>query len=286
MPFDYERLMRFSIPEIRQTYSEAQLMLYALSLNVGQDPTDERSLRHVYEEDLVPLPAAATVLGYPGFWMKDEGTGIDWKNVLHGEQSLEMHRPLPRAASVVGRTTIEEIFDKGAKGAFVRSKRELRLAQSGELLSTLRQTSVCRSDGGFGGQDRKSPSPSRVPDRAPDAVHEHPSLPQQALLYRLNGDFNSLHVDPRVARAAGFAKPILHGLCTYGIAAYALTAALCEYEAGRLKRFDARFTGSVYPGETLRTSLWRIGPGQASFRCSVLERDITVLDYGFAEYVS
>jgi acyl dehydratase len=284
MPIDYARLLAFPVPEIRQSYSEAQLVLYALGLNVGRDPMDERELRYVYEDGLVALPTAATILGYPGFWLKDERTGVDWKSVLHGEQSLVVHRPLPPAANVVGRTQVEDIFDKGARGAFIVSRRELRLAGSEELLCTLRQTTVARADGGFGGEDRRTAPPVAVPGRAPDFVHEHPTLPAQALLYRLNGDFNPLHADPAIAKAAGFQRPILHGLCTYGIAGFAIAATLCDWRAERIRRLDSRFTGPVFPGETVSTSVWKTGPGKASFRCTVGERQKTVMDYGVAEY--
>lgn len=287
MAIDYCRLKDWPFPDVRQRYTEKDSILYALGLGFGMDPLDESELRFVYEDRLQAMPTMAVVLGYPGFWMKDPATGIDWKKLLHGEQRLSLHQPLSPTGEVVGRTRIKSITDKGAgKGAIVVAERTLSDALSGALLATLEIVTFCRGDGGYssGGQpsDSLAVVPVNMPDRAPDAVIDLPTRPEMALIYRLSADPNPLHADPAVARAAGFDRPILHGLASYGLAARALLKTWCNYQPERLKMFNLRFTAPVYPGETLRTEMWRQGQ-QILFRARVLERDLLVLNNGVAE---
>lgn len=287
MAIDYQRLKYWPFPEVRHRYSEKDSMLYALGLGFGMDPLDENELRFVYEDRLLAMPTMAVVLGYPGFWMKDPATGIDWQKLLHGEQRLSLHQPLPPTGEVVGRTRIKSVTDKGAgKGAIVVAERTVLDAQSGALLATLEIVTFCRGDGGYssGGQpsDSLDVVPVNMPDRAPDAVCDLPTRPEMALIYRLSADPNPLHADPIVARAAGFDRPILHGLASYGVAARAILKTWCNYQPERLKMFNLRFTAPVYPGETIRTEMWRQGR-QIFFRARVLERDLLVLNNGVAE---
>jgi acyl dehydratase len=287
MAIDYQRLKYWPFPEVRHRYSEKDSMLYALGLGFGMDPLDENELRFVYEDRLLAMPTMAVVLGYPGFWMKDPATGIDWQKLLHGEQRLSLHQPLPPTGEVVGRTRIKSVTDKGAgKGAIVVAERTVLDAQSGALLATLEIVTFCRGDGGYssGGQpsDSLDVVPVNMPDRAPDAVCDLPTRPEMALIYRLSADPNPLHADPIVARAAGFDRPILHGLASYGVAARAILKTWCNYQPERLTMFNLRFTAPVYPGETIRTEMWRQGR-QISFRARVLERDLLVLNNGVAE---
>ncbi len=205
----------------------------------------------------------AVVLAHPGFWLQRQDTGVDWRKVLHGEQWLTLHKVLPSSGTVIGRSRVLEIVDKGqGKGAFVYSKRELIDCETGDLLATAVQTAVCRGDGGFGGPGSWSDAPKLrpVPESQPEIIVNLETRPESALLYRLCGDFNPLHADPAVARAVGFDRPILHGLATYGMAGHALLKALCAYDAGRLRRFDCRFVAPVYPGETIVTEIWMISP--------------------------
>jgi acyl dehydratase len=175
--------------------------------------------------------------------------------------------------------------DKGpGKAAILYSRRDLYDHASGELLCTMWSSGVCRREGGFGGPTGPTRAPHPLPDREPDLSCELPTLRQAALIYRLSGDYNPLHADPAVAAAAGFDRPILHGLCTYGVAGHAVLKTLCGYDASRLRRFDMRFSAPVYPGETIRTEIWEEGAGRASFRARVLERDVVVLNNGLAEY--
>jgi acyl dehydratase len=283
MVASYASLMSLQIPDSSQTYSARDAMLYALSLGLGRDPTDASQLGFVYEQKQQALPGLGVVLAHPGFWPRDLETGLDWKRIVHGGQDLILHRPLPVAADVVGRSRIVEIIDKGpGKGALVYYERRILDRASGELLCTNLQTMFCRGDGGIGGPIRAVAEPHRLPQRDADYTSDWPTLPQTALLYRLNGDVNPLHADPEVARTAGFDRPILQGLATFGIAAWAIVGTICEGDAAGLVRLTVRFTATVYPGETLRTEMWRDG-NIISFRVRVLERDVIAIDNGFAE---
>jgi acyl dehydratase len=284
MPIDYDTLKNWAFAPVEQTYSEKDTMLYALGVGVGADPLDEGQLGFVFEErDLVALPTMAAVLGTPGFWLRDPATGVNWKHVLHGEQGIEWHRPLPAAATVLAQTRVTQIIDKGAgRPALIYTEREIRDSHTGETLATLSSTTVARGEGGFGGPTPAQPQPHRLPERAPDVVCDLPTAPQAALVYRLSGDPNPLHADPVVARAAGFDAPILHGLCTFGVAGHAVLRTCCDYDPSRFRSMKLRFSAPVYPGEQIRTEIWQDG-NVVSFRARVLERDVTVLDNGRIE---
>ena len=282
MPFDHASLTRHVFPESRQVYKGRDAILYALGLGAGDDPVDPVQLRFVYEKGLRALPTMGVVLAHPGFWAGDPALGIDWVKMLHVGQGLTIHRPLPVEASVVARQRIVDVIDRGAdKGALLYYERDVINAATGDHLATVRQTLLCRGNGGFGGPAREVPDAARIPERAPDQVVERKTLPQTGLLYRLSGDLNPLHADPAVAAKAGFSRPILHGLATYGIAGYSLLNALCGGDPDRLREFDVRFTSPVFPGETIRTELWREG-AVVLLRANVVERGNVVLDNGRA----
>jgi acyl dehydratase len=237
-------------------------MLYALSIGLGADPMDERQLPYVYEDGLRAFPTMPVVLAWPGFWAQDPAFGIDWRLVLQGEQALEVCRPLPATGTVVSKFRITRVDDKGARvGALVYSERSLTDAGSGDLLAVLTQTTMCRGDGGFGGDPGQKRTPWQRPDRAADHECEIATPLNAGLIYRLNGDRNPLHADPAVARAGGFERPILHGLCTYGMAGHALVRSLADYDATRLRALGGRFSSPVVPGEVIRTSIWTTGDG-------------------------
>ena len=281
MPLDYSYLMSLPPIETRHQFTERDTILYALGLGAT-------GLRHVYEADLQALPTMAVVLAYPGFFAKDPRYGLTWQKVLHGEQSIEIHRPLPTNGNFVGTTRIDEIYDKGAdKGAIMLTSRVIRLEGENDPLTTVRATIFLRGDGGFGGGGQGAPpAPHPVPsDRAPDIVSSLPTREDQALIYRLSGDYNPLHIDPKVARDVGFDRPILHGLCTYGVVGRALVDALCNGDGERLRRMDVRFSSPVYPGETIRTEIWRESEGRAAFRAIVEERGVVVINNGRLEHL-
>jgi acyl dehydratase len=282
MPFDHASLTTHVFPESRQDYKARDTILYALGLGVGDNPVDPGQLRFVYEKGLRALPTMGVVLAHPGFWAGDPALGIDWVKMLHVGQGLTIHRPLPVEASVVARQRIVDVIDRGAdKGALLYYERDVINAATGDHLATVRQTLLCRGNGGFGGPAREVPDAARIPERAPDQIVERKTLPQTGLLYRLSGDLNPLHADPAVAAKAGFSRPILHGLATYGIAGYSLLNALCGGDPDRLREFDVRFTSPVFPGETIRTELWREG-AVVLLRANVVERGNVVLDNGRA----
>jgi acyl dehydratase len=281
MPIHYETLLNFPIPEIRQRLRWQDSALYALSLGCGQDPMDAGDLRLVTEGPTMrALPTMAVVLGYPGFWLRDPATGVDAVRLVHGEQAVEIHAPLPVEGEVIGRSRVTGLVDRGAgKGALLYSERVLTDAATGAKLATLEQTTFLRGDGGFGGPDGPVRRPAPEPEGAPDIVLDLPTRPEMALLYRLNGDHNPLHSDPVTAAKAGVPRPILHGLATFGVVGRALLRAACGGDPGRFGRMECRFSAPVFPGETIRTEIWTQERG-AAFRARVVERDVVVVGNG------
>lgn len=283
MAIDYDKLKNRPFEKLVHSYTAKDAMLYALGIGIGADPLDEGQLKFVYEEGLCAVPTLSVVLAYPGFWLKEPDTGVDWVKVLHGEQAIRIHKPLPAEATVEGQTRITEIIDKGeGRGALIISERDVYDQATGDKLATLTSTTFVRGDGGFGGPSGPTPTPHPVPEREPDAVCDLPTLPQAALIYRLSGDYNPLHADPKVAAQAGFKAPILHGLCTLGVAGHAILKTCCDYDPTRFHSLQLRFSAPVYPGETIRTEIWRDGD-VASFRSKVVERDVLVLNNGRCE---
>jgi len=280
MPIIHEKLLSFPVPEVRQALTRRDTMFYALSIGAGQDPMDHADLDFVTETRLKAIPAMANVMGYPGFWLADPETGVDAVRLVHGEQSLVLHRPLPVEGEVLGRTRVTGLVDRGAgRGALLYSAREVTDARSGERLATLEQTTFLRGDGGFGGPSGPVRQPHPEPRRDPDRALDLATRPEQALLYRLNGDLNPLHSDPDVAGRAGFPRPILHGLCTFGVVCRALLRALCGNDPARFGAMELRFSAPVFPGETIRTEIWD-EPGGAAFRARAVEGDRIVVSNG------
>jgi acyl dehydratase len=282
MPIDYERLRNWQFQDVERILTTRDTMLYALGIGVGNDPVDPKQLRFVYEENLVALPTMATVIAGPGFWLRDPRTGVDWVNVLHGEQSVTLHEVLPPEGRIIGRTRVVDVIDKGPdKGAVIMTERELFNADRGAKIATLSSTTLARKDGGFGGPRGPTAPPHAIPDRAADVICDLPTLPQAALIFRLSGDYNPLHADPDLARRAGYQAPILHGLCTFGVAGHAILRTVCDYQADRLAFMQARFSAPLYPGETVRAEIWCDG-ADLSFRARSLHRDVIVLNNGRA----
>jgi acyl dehydratase len=226
------------------------------------------------------LPSMAVVLGYPGFWLRDPRTGVDAVRLVHGEQAVEIHAALPVEGEVIGRSRVTGLVDRGeGKGALLYSERVIVDATTGAKLATLEQTTFLRGDGGFGGPAGPVRKPAQEPEGAPDLSIDLPTRPEMALLYRLNGDHNPLHSEPAVAAKAGFPRPILHGLATFGVVGRALLRGACEGDPARFGRMACRFSAPVFPGETIRTEIWRLPEG-AAFRARVVERDVVVVGNG------
>lgn len=260
MPIDPAIAIGAEVSKVAFSWTPSDVLLYHLAVGAGAQATDERELRYTYEADLQVLPTFATVAAnlrtFEPPALSFPGVEIDLAKVLHGKQEVVTHRPIPVVGDAVARTRIADVFDKG-KAAVLIHETTVADAQ-GSPLWTSRSTIFARGEGGFGGE--RGPSDKvELPSREPDAVIDTPTLPQQALLYRLCGDRNPLHADPAFAKAAGFDRPILHGLCTYGIVAKAVTDRFLDGETARVGSFGAQFAGVVYPGEPLRIRVWQDG---------------------------
>jgi len=279
MALNYDELMSKSIYDIPFSYNDTETMLYALSIGMGQDPLNAKELPYVYEQgnSLQTVPTFSTVL-VPDMFPPD--LGWDYSQVLHAEQRMQLHRPLPPAADLLIDKKIIDAFDRGpSRGAMILLEAEGRLASDDTVLFTLGCTIMARGDGGFGGPSGKGPPPHRAPKRDPDLSCDIGTRQDQALMYRLTGDRNPLHADPARANSVGFERPILHGLCTFGVACNAVLKTICDYDYTLIKGFDARFSAPVLPGDTITTDMWQDG-NIVSFRCTVKERDSVVLRNG------
>ncbi|MBN9571401.1 MAG: MaoC family dehydratase N-terminal domain-containing protein [Alphaproteobacteria bacterium] len=279
MAINYEELMQAKSTGVEASWGDRETMLYALGIGFMRDPMDTRELQFAYENDLKAVPTMATVIGW-GASSTMARSGINYLMVVHGEQRLTLHKPLPSAATVLIDERVIGAFDKGKdKGAVIVIEKVLRDKKSNDKLCTLVGTTFARGDGGFGGPKDGAPAPHTLPTRAPDLSHECDTRPDQAFIYALSGDRNPLHRDPNVAKMAGFPRPILHGLCTYGTACRAVISSVCKYDAQKITGFDVRFSSPVFPGETIVTEMWVDG-SVVSFRSRVKERDVVVLNNG------
>jgi acyl dehydratase len=286
MGIQYERLLAFDIPEVEQHLTKRDTILYALGVGLGSDPADASQLRYVYEQGLQALPTMAIILGYPGPWHAKGDLGITRSHVVHGEQGLRIVKRLPVEGDITGKTRITGVVDKGKdKGALVMTESTVREKASGDVVCTLTSTTFCRADGGFGGPEGPVKAPHPIPDTPPQHVCDLPTLPQAALIYRLSGDYNPLHADPAYAAKAGYKMPILHGRATFSVAGHAILKTLCGYDPARFVAMEGRFSAPVYPGETIRTEMWRDG-SVVSFRATVPSRGATVLNNGRAEILA
>ena len=279
---NYEALKGFEIPEARQTFGPLDAVRYALSIGLGRDPLDPWQLQFV-DDHKGPriVPSFCSVLGHPGFWLADPRTTVDAGRLVHAEQGFSLQKPIPGAGTVVGETRIADIVDKGAaKGALLYLEKTLRDADTGEAIATETRTLMLRGDGSYDGPSGTPRSAPAEPGDDPDRTVAVATRPEQALLYRLTGDPNPLHLDPAAAQEAGFERPILHGLCTFGIACHALLRAFAVDDPGALRSMSARFSAPVFPGETVEVEMWRSG----AFRARAVERDAFVLRNGLATF--
>lgn len=277
---DVDRIRAWGAAPTTDVYDAQRTILYALGIGLTPEGTD---LDFVYETRLRAFPTLAVTLGAENFLRGERHGELDWSQVLHAAQSVEWHRPLPPTGRIAARSEVEAIIDRGTgRGAMIQLARHLSAAADGQPLATLRFTLFARGDGGGGVSFGSVELPAELPPTSPDDSLALPTRPDLAATYRLSGDLNPLHIDPEAAQRAGFDRPILHGLCSYGIAARVLSTMLLEGECERLARLDVRFSAPVFPGDTLVTEIWRTGDHEARFR--VRTRDVTVLDKGLVRW--
>lgn len=286
---DVEEALAQDPVESEGGYTDRDTLLYAVAIGMGRDPLDKKELEYVCETvGNRVVPSAATVLSRPK--RSEGGAGqaaraalqskMNYTLMLHGEQRLEVHQPLPPAADINIKSRLTGVYDKGeGKGALVTNETAVSLKEDGSPLYTIGSTMFYRADGGFGGGSEGAPVPHALPDREPDAVCEMPGRADQAMVYALCGDRNPLHRDPDVAKKAGFEVPILHGLCSYGIACHAVLKTMLDYDQTRMTGFDVRFSSPVFPGETQMVEMWK-DDGVISFRVRIKERDVVSINNG------
>lgn len=273
MSLDPDLILNLPMPARQVRYSDRDVMLYALA--VGANAAE---LGFVYEAGLQVIPSYAQMLGFDDSWLKP--AGIDLARVVHGGLDIRFHGVFAGEGEVEVQSRLVGLTDKGeGRGAIVNQ--ETRLIQAGKPVSTSLSSLFLRGGGGFGGTRGVEAEQFRMPDSAPDAAIEVPTAANQAVLFRLLGDRNPLHVDPASARAAGFDAPILHGASTFGLACLTVIRRFCAGNPARLERFASRFTGPIYPGETLIFSFWPRDAG-VMFRARTKERGTPVLDGGYA----
>lgn len=278
-----EKLLNKKFPQLEHTLNARDAMLYSLGIGYGENAVDPKELQFIYEAGLQVFPGMVNVISHPGGWVKEAELEIDWVKLLHGEQAFELYRPLEPNKTYVGTYRITGVIDKGiGKGVMIYMEKQLREKGHDEIVSTVTSTYVLRGDGGCGSTIDKAPAVHQLPDRPHDIKLALATIPQAALIYRLSGDYNPIHADPILAQQAGFEKPILHGLCTLGIATRAVLQTCCENKPERLKSLQLRFSSPVYPGETIITEIWRDNKN-ISFRSKVIERDVIVLNNGLAK---
>lgn len=260
MPIDLDVALGAELEPVEFSWTSSDVQLYHLALGAGSEPMDNRELRYLTDGIPQVLPTFSSVAS--SFHMTEPpavrfpGIEIELSRVLHASESVSVPAPLPPSGTARAVTRITDIWDKGKAAVIVNETTVTAL--DGKVLWTTKRSIFARGEGGFGG-DRGPSTSTQTPERDPDLVIDIPILPQQALLYRMCGDRNPLHSDPEFAAAAGFPRPILHGLCTYGMTCKALVDTLLDADTGRVGGYGARFAGAVFPGESIRAQVWDEG---------------------------
>lgn len=278
MPIDVEKIKGAPLDGGSVSWEKDDVILYHLGLGAGLlDGTDPGELEYIYEKNLKVLPTFGTIpVRYSILPYIGKGLDVDPRGILHGDHEIIVHRPLPVEAKIKSEGKISEIYDKG-KSAIVVLEMESK-AEGGEPLFTNKMSLYIRGEGGFGGDRGPEDGDDAMPDREPDMVVESPTMPNQAHLYRLNGDKNPMHADPEMARKMKFDKNFLHGLCSYGIACRAAVEGMLDGKVESVASYKVRFAGLVFPGETLVTSMWKESEG-IKMLVKVKERDAIALSH-------
>jgi acyl dehydratase len=281
MPINYEQLMALKNLGQKYAYGDREVMLYAYGIGLGADPMDEKELAFVNEAvaDPRPLKVVPTFASVAAWGAGPGEMNLNRVMVVDGERDITFHRPLPAASNIVADSSVLAVYDKGKdKGAVIRHQTVLK-NDKGEPLATLVASRFARGDGGFGGSSEGQAEPHAMPNRAPDRIVDIVTRPDQALVYRLCGDRNPLHSDPGFAKKAGFPKPILHGMCTYGITCRGVLQTYADYDPAAFRQHAARFSSPVYPGDTVTMEMWKDG-NVISFEAKVKARNVTVIRSG------
>ncbi len=280
MPINYDEIMSLKSENIEISYTDKDSILYGLGVGLGNDPMDIDELKYVYENGQIALPSMATNFQYHSSLLMS--AKLNFVMVVHGEQKLSIINPIPVSGDFLADMKVLNCFDKGAsKGAIIDVETTVKLKSDGTEICKLISTTFARGDGGFDGPE-SPPQEIFEPEGSPDLVDEITTKPDQALIFRLSGDYNPLHSDPNFAKAAGFPKPILHGLCTYGVACRSIVKTACDNDVKKLKSFNCRFSSPVFPGETIITEMWKNG-NDINFQSKVKERDKIILKNGVSE---
>ena len=278
MRVDIDRIAHLTFPTLHQHFEARDAILYALSLGYGTDPLNAADLQFLYENRLQAVPAVCNVLCHPGFWLQEPCYAVDWKKIVHAEQLFTLLQPLPPSGYFRAEHRIIGVQDNGlTRGALLHMEKTLYADGVASPVAQVRSTLLLRGDGGQGEFGESIASPLPMPKRDPDRVAFLSTQPNAALIYRLNGDWNPLHIDVAVAQSAGFSRPILHGLCTMGMACRAVVDQYCDSDPTRLRTLFTRFSAPVYPGDTLRFEFHEADNG-VRFKALVDDRKAVVLD--------
>ena len=275
MPLNYDSLMALSAVDTPCNYTARDARLYALACGFGNDPRELPFLVESLGHSTVPTMATS---------LADRSLladcGWDYSRVLHSEQKMELYLPLPQSADLLLNSRVDSVIDRGTdRDAMLTVVTEARLARDETAMFRSESVLIARGQGGFGGPDGRLAEPHPIPDREPDLSCDLPVRPDQGLLFALCGDDNPLHLDPAAAKRAGFEQPILHGLCSYGIACRAILRTICDFDFTLINGFDVRFSAPVFPGDVLTTDMWQ-QRNVVSFRSTVKSRDSVVLRHG------
>lgn len=284
MAVDYPGILDLAARDVPCSWSDRDAMLYALGIGMGEDPLDESELDFVNDRWLEnrPLKVVPTFATVVASGISPGQVGLDLVRLVDGAREVVFHRPMPASAEALVDARYVGAFDKGAdKGAILL--REMAIRDEAGPIATLTVTTFARGDGGFGGPRDGAPRPHKVPERAPDLSVDLKTRSGQALLYRLSGDRNPLHSDPAFARKAGFDRPILHGMCTFGITCRAVMNTFADGDPAAFARHAARFSSPVFPGETVTVDIWRDGPRRLSFEARIAARNEKVVSNGLTE---